>query len=132
MSGATPFRFRQRRPKPRALEAYPAFYLRYLLGKTRDPVLSDYIRMALFLAEEREAGPPPGPPPGSPPGFPPDLAQALDVLGLTCWPCTAAEVRAAYRRLARERHPDTGGTHEAFLALREAYERVRRGLRESS
>jgi hypothetical protein len=43
----------------------------------------------------------------------------LDVLGLS-WPCSAAEVRRAYRRLALERHPDRGGTATAFDALTKA------------
>jgi hypothetical protein len=38
------------------------------------------------------------------------------------WPCTVTEVRKAYRRLARERHPDRGGTDSAFDALTKAYE----------
>jgi curved DNA-binding protein CbpA len=34
---------------------------------------------------------------------------------------TADEVRRAFRRLAFERHPDRGGSHEAFLELQDAY-----------
>jgi hypothetical protein len=45
----------------------------------------------------------------------------LAVLELT-WPCSAVEVRRAYRRLARVRHPDRGGTDAAFDALTKAYE----------
>ena len=48
------------------------------------------------------------------------LPEGLRLLGLS-WPCTAADVRTAYRRLARSAHPDSGGTHEQFLALQEAY-----------
>jgi hypothetical protein len=37
---------------------------------------------------------------------------------------TAAEIKAAYRVLARERHPDNkqSGSHEAFVQLTAAYE----------
>jgi curved DNA-binding protein CbpA len=34
------------------------------------------------------------------------------------------EVHRQYRELARLYHPDTGGYHAYFLALRRAYERV--------
>ena len=46
--------------------------------------------------------------------------ECLAALGLA-WPCTAADVRRAYRRLAKQSHPDGGGTHDRFLALQEAY-----------
>lgn len=35
-----------------------------------------------------------------------------------------AEVRTKYRELAKRYHPDVGGQHTDFLALRQAYERV--------
>lgn len=38
---------------------------------------------------------------------------------------TGNEVREAYKRLARERHPDRGGSQEAFVELQEA---MRQGL----
>ena len=44
-----------------------------------------------------------------------------EVLGLS-WPCSAADVRRAYRRLALQRHPDRGGTDAAFHALTQAYD----------
>ena len=34
------------------------------------------------------------------------------------------EVRAAYRRLIKEHHPDHGGSRERFLRIKEAYEQV--------
>jgi hypothetical protein len=37
------------------------------------------------------------------------------------WPCTEAEVKVAYRRLAKSAHPDGGGSQEMFLALQESY-----------
>jgi hypothetical protein len=47
------------------------------------------------------------------------VEEALGVLGLT-EPCTREQVRDAYRRLALERHPDHGGSTEAFQQLQEA------------
>jgi curved DNA-binding protein CbpA len=44
------------------------------------------------------------------------------------WPCSAADVRRAYRRLALERHPDRGGTDAAFHALTRARDAVLREL----
>lgn len=34
-------------------------------------------------------------------------------------------VRASYRILSRERHPDAGGTHEAMVRLNHAYEKLK-------
>jgi hypothetical protein len=45
------------------------------------------------------------------------------VLGLSP-PCTRDAVQEAYRRLARERHPDRGGSKEAFQELQDAYGRA--------
>lgn len=46
-----------------------------------------------------------------------------EVLGLDGpGPRTVEQVEAAYRRLARERHPDAGGSHEATLELNAARE----------
>jgi hypothetical protein len=50
-------------------------------------------------------------------------ADTLAVLGLV-WPCSAEDVKAAYHRLAREWHPDRGGTDEAMRELTDAYEAV--------
>ncbi|HEX9923665.1 MAG TPA: DnaJ domain-containing protein [Anaerolineae bacterium] len=46
-------------------------------------------------------------------------------LNLT-FPSTLAEVKAAYRKLAKQAHPDQGGSHEQFLALQAAYEQALR------
>ena len=35
---------------------------------------------------------------------------------------TAAHIKAAYRRLARDCHPDKGGSDAAFARLQKAYE----------
>lgn len=46
-----------------------------------------------------------------------------EVLGLDgAGPRTVEQVESAYRRLARERHPDAGGSHEAMLELNAARE----------
>lgn len=42
---------------------------------------------------------------------------------------TAAEIKAAYRKLAMQRHPDTGGSHDQFVELTAAYEYVRTRIR---
>lgn len=44
----------------------------------------------------------------------------LEILGLSP-PCTTEDVKAAYRHLARQTHPDLGGDAGAFQALNEAY-----------
>jgi hypothetical protein len=54
---------------------------------------------------------------------PAPVLAALDVLGLS-WPCSAVDVRAAYRRLSLECHPDVGGSAERFRRVNEAYERA--------
>ncbi len=46
-------------------------------------------------------------------------------LGLS-FPSSATEVKSAYRRLAKEVHPDQGGTQEEFLALQAAYQEALR------
>ena len=48
-------------------------------------------------------------------------ALCLTRLGLTP-PCTRADVTTVYHRLARTLHPDVGGSHDAFVALRASYE----------
>lgn len=50
-----------------------------------------------------------------------DQEEALDVLGLR-GPADAAEVKQAYRRLARELHPDAGGDAEQFHRVRTAFD----------
>jgi hypothetical protein len=42
---------------------------------------------------------------------------ALDV----CFPCSAESIKGAYRRLAREKHPDAGGNQAEFRAVERAY-----------
>jgi hypothetical protein len=49
----------------------------------------------------------------------------FEMLNLS-FPCAASEVKAAYRRLVKGIHPDQGGSHDEFLALREAYEQALR------
>lgn len=44
----------------------------------------------------------------------------LETLGLS-WPCAVAQVKVAYRNLAKTTHPDGGGSHDEFLALQAAY-----------
>lgn len=49
-----------------------------------------------------------------------DEPDPHDVLGVAVG-ATVDEVRAAYRRLAREKHPDVGGSAEEFAAVERAY-----------
>ena len=49
--------------------------------------------------------------------------EALRVLGLQ-GPVDATAVKRAYRRLARELHPDAGGDATAFQRVQQAYERI--------
>lgn len=39
-------------------------------------------------------------------------------------PCTVATVKSAYRRLAKQLHPDVGGDPAEFLKLQQAYQRA--------
>jgi hypothetical protein len=50
-------------------------------------------------------------------------ADALETLGLS-WPCSMAQARGAYHRLALQVHPDHGGTPEDFIRLQFAYRAV--------
>jgi hypothetical protein len=48
---------------------------------------------------------------------------AFETLGIKPT-ATVDEVKAAFRRLSREAHPDAGGNADDFIKLREAYERA--------
>lgn len=52
-------------------------------------------------------------------------SSPFQVLELTA-PCSKADVKRAYRRLAKSAHPDTGGDHSSFIRLNEAYEAAMR------
>ncbi len=54
---------------------------------------------------------------------PPDALVALGLRG----PADAREVKRAYRRLARELHPDHGGDVDRFRDVQRAYEAIRGG-----
>lgn len=55
-----------------------------------------------------------------------DQREALDVLGLR-GPVAPDEVKRAYRRLARELHPDAGGDPDRFRRVQAAFDAVQRG-----
>lgn len=55
-----------------------------------------------------------------------DAREALGVLGLR-GPAGAEEVKRAYRRLARDLHPDAGGDVERFRIVQAAYDALRDG-----
>ncbi len=58
-----------------------------------------------------------------------DTPSCLVRLGLS-YPSSIAQVKAAYRHLAKRLHPDYGGDKEEFLALQAAYEQALRLCRE--
>ncbi len=41
------------------------------------------------------------------------------------YPCTFEEIKAKYRELSFEKHPDTGGSHKAFITLNNGYETLK-------
>ncbi len=53
----------------------------------------------------------------------------LRALGLE-WPCTEEDVKTAYRRLAKELHPDHGGDIKRFLLLHEQLEQANHYVRQ--
>jgi hypothetical protein len=54
-----------------------------------------------------------------------EMQQALSAYFGLSVPFTAAELKAAYRRLARRLHPDKGGSKEAFQKLQQYYQAAR-------
>lgn len=68
----------------------------------------------------KEWGPPQAAPPAPPP-LPTKLRQALELLGLKL-PITETKLKRAYRQRSIETHPDTGGHHESFIRVNQAYE----------
>lgn len=50
-----------------------------------------------------------------------DTPACLSVFGLSL-PCTADDVKRAYRQKVREVHPDRGGAAADFIAVQQAYE----------
>jgi hypothetical protein len=55
-----------------------------------------------------------------------DSCRQDDLLLLGLAPgCTAADIKATYRRRVLETHPDRGGSEEEFRRVNEAYERIR-------
>ena len=51
---------------------------------------------------------------------------ALNLLNISP-PYSNDDVNRAYKRLAREKHPDAGGSHEEFIRLKEARDVALRG-----
>lgn len=57
------------------------------------------------------------------PTMPLRVKQAFEKLGLPTT-ATEAELKLAYRKLARQHHPDAGGNHAEMVAINRAYEAV--------
>ncbi|MBF0549158.1 MAG: J domain-containing protein [Deltaproteobacteria bacterium] len=53
----------------------------------------------------------------------PHLATPLAVLGLTP-PCTIRDIKRAFRIKSKQLHPDLGGDQNAFVLLRQSYEKA--------
>ena len=56
------------------------------------------------------------------------LPGFVKVLELTTWPVDEAELKAAWRKLAMQHHPDRGGDTATFIAAKAAYETAVRHL----
>ena len=56
------------------------------------------------------------------------IVDALLVLGLEKIPSTQEDISLVFRELAKSKHPDTGGSEEAFKELQQATEVVRAAL----
>lgn len=49
------------------------------------------------------------------------LTQACALL-CVAYPCTADDIKSAYRKQARRHHPDLGGDEEMMKSINQAYE----------
>ena len=58
-----------------------------------------------------------------------ETPPCLRALGLSL-PCTEEDVKQAYRRLAKEMHPDRGGDVQRFLLLKDHHDQARYFLRQ--
>lgn len=63
--------------------------------------------------------------------FSDEAPACLNLLNLS-FPCSVAQVKAAYRQRVKQVHPDYGGKHEDFLALQAAYQEALRLCRYSN
>ncbi len=82
------------------------------VGRTEAPGLGWYQEREFYLKPER-------------PQEPRKAPACVLALGLR-WPCTDRDIRRAYRRKAKEHHPDAGGDGQEFIALQKAYEEALR------
>lgn len=66
-------------------------------------------------------------PQAAPPLPPSELQQSLELLELSL-PIDELALKRAYRQRSLQTHPDTGGSHAAFLRVNESYEFLKRQL----
>jgi curved DNA-binding protein CbpA len=52
----------------------------------------------------------------------PDVPSCLKILGFTQMPKNKNQIKALYRQLVKEAHPDSGGSFAKFVQLRMAFE----------
>jgi curved DNA-binding protein CbpA len=50
------------------------------------------------------------------------IPACLQVMGFSEFPENEGQIKARYRQLAKNAHPDKGGTFSDFVKLRKAYE----------
>lgn len=51
------------------------------------------------------------------------MSDSWAILGVV--PCSGVELEKAYKRAMRKAHPDTGGSHESFIAVQKAYKEIK-------
>lgn len=51
-----------------------------------------------------------------------NFPECLKILGFSSWPKDLSEIRNNYRKLAKEKHPDIGGSTEEFEKINKAYQ----------
>ncbi len=100
--------------KGQLLEDVPTGYLQWCDRELHD--LDAWTRRAIEAELERRQGPPPAPPPPRP------ATGALTLADLD------TRIRAWWRELCLQYHPDRGGDTKVMQALNNAHERLRKAV----